>query len=109
MGMLHPRSAGPVRALWFFGDREYLGKQRDLENRIAVGCMRRPVECLVRVPGLRAAGLRLRLALQRFVVVHPELLGLSFPGRGGALWATLRHASGSPVSSCGRECPPYPA
>ena len=38
-----PARSRPTGREWYFGNREYLGRQRDLENRIAVGGTRRPV------------------------------------------------------------------
>lgn len=80
----------PLGRAWYFGDREYSGRQRDLENKIVVGGMRRPVESLARVPGLREVGLRLRQSLELFVAKHPQLLQLSIPGQGEAVWTSLR-------------------
>ena len=74
------------RRAWYFGDREYSGRVRDGENRTVVGGMRRPVEILARVLGLRAAGLHLRHGLERFTDLHPE----------GSLTSILKFSSSIP-------------
>ena len=75
---MHPLSAG---CAGYFGKGEYSGRVRELENRFVVGGMRRLVECQARIPGLRAAGLRLRHGLEQLIHFHPEVLRRSFPGQ----------------------------
>ena len=58
---------GPIGRSWFFGDRDSSNRLRDLENRTTVGSMRRPIECLAQVPGLRCAGVQLRQCFERFL------------------------------------------
>ena len=75
---------------WYFGDKEFSGRQRDVENRTVVGGMRRPVETHARAPGLRCVGVQQRQGLERLVDLHPELLRLAVRGQGGHAWAEFR-------------------
>ena len=89
--------ARPTGREWFFGDRESASRVRDIENRTTVGGLRRPVESLARVPGLRAAGESVRRCLERFLDEHPQLLRLAYPGQGQAGWAEVRARLETPL------------
>ena len=75
---------------WYFGDQEFSGRQRDVENRTVVGGLRRPVETPARAPGLRCVGVQQRQGLERLVDLHLELLRLAVRGQGGHAWAEFR-------------------
>ena len=48
--------------------------RKEYENAVAVGGMRNPAQAVGRVPGLRAAGRKVRAAIEEFCASHPDLL-----------------------------------
>ena len=69
-----PAQSRPSPREWYFGDPEYSGKQRDLENPLVVGTTtrRKPCTCIYTTP----RGERLRQCLEHFVARHPQVLSL---------------------------------
>ena len=76
---------------WFFGNREFSYRQRDLGKRIVVGGMRRLVNCRACELEGRDARDRQRHCLEPFVGLDPQTLQLSFPGQGETARAKLSH------------------
>ena len=76
---------------WYFGNREFSYRQRDLVKRIVVGGMRRLVNCCASVLEGRHARDRQRHCLEPFVGLDPQMQQLSFPGQGETARAKLSH------------------
>ena len=76
---------------WYFGNREFSYRQRDLVKRTVVGGMRRLVNCRASVLEGRDAGDCQRHCLEPFVGLDPQTLQLSFLGQGETAGAKLSH------------------
>ena len=76
---------------WYFGNREFSYRQRDLGKRTVVGGMRRLVNCRASVLEGRDAGDCQRHCHEPF---DPQMLQLSFPGQGETAGAKLSHQLG---------------